>query len=107
MIAKISPGLVVMQPDILRMISGCIDGRLKRFPTALLISSNYVSVAFSSETSLHAYPNLEDFVNYSFVGFIFSVSKDSKKRSTQRRVVAKFQFCNPFIEFWVGWQIHV
>lgn len=43
--ANSSPGLVVIQPDILRIISGFMDGRLKRIPSVLLMSFNYVSLA--------------------------------------------------------------
>jgi hypothetical protein len=81
------------------MISGCIDGRLKRFPTASLMSFNYVSLAMPLKVSSRAYPELENLINYSFMGFVFFVTKDSEVRSIERRVVTKNHLRNPFVEF--------
>jgi hypothetical protein len=81
------------------MISGCIDGRLKRFPTASLMSFNYVSLAMPLKVSSRAYPELENLINYSFMGFVFFVTKDSEVRSIERCVVTKNHLRNPFVEF--------
>jgi hypothetical protein len=98
-IANISPGLVVMQPDMLRIISGFMDGLLSRFPTALPMSFNYVSLAMPLKVSSRAYPGLKNLINYSFMGFVFFVSKDSEIRSIERCVFTKNHLREPLVEF--------
>jgi hypothetical protein len=98
-IANISPGLVVMQPDILRIISGFMDGRLSRFPTALLMSFNYVSLAMPLKISSRAYSGLKNLIDHSFMGFVFFVSKNSEIRSIERYVFTKNHLRKPLVEF--------
>jgi hypothetical protein len=98
-IANISPGLVEIQPDMLRIISGFIDGLLKRVPSVLLMSFNYVSLAMPLKAPPGAYPELKNLVDYSFMSVVFFVSIDSEIRSSQHRVSTKDHFRNPLVEF--------
>ena len=98
-IANISPGLVVIQPDILRIISGFMDGRLKRIPSVLLMSFNYVSLAMLLEVSHRAYPGLKDLIDYSFLRVVFFISIDSEICSGEHRVFTENHFRNPLVEF--------
>jgi len=98
-IANISLGFVVMHPDILRIISGFIDGRLKRICSVLLMSSNYVLLAMLLNFFPRSYSALKNLINYRFMGFVLFVTKDSKIRSVELREVPKSYLRNPFVEF--------
>jgi hypothetical protein len=76
-----------------------MDGRLKRIPSVLLMSFNYVSLAMSFEVPHRAYLGLENLIDYSFMSVIFFVSIDSEIRSGEHRVFTKNHFRNPLVEF--------
>jgi hypothetical protein len=87
-----------MQPDMLRIISGFMDGRLKCTPSALLMSFSYGSLAMPFKIIPRAYPGLENLIDYRFMSVIFSISIDSEIRSSEHCVFAKNHFRNPLVE---------
>jgi hypothetical protein len=76
-----------------------MDGRLKRIPSALLMSFNYGSLAIPLKVIPRAYLGLKNLINYSFMSLVFFISIDSEIRSTEHRVFAKNHFRNPLVEF--------